>query len=82
MQQGRGHQRGPRPGRLGQRSGLPHVLADGHRFAEVVTRPQPGEQLPDSFHRDHGVFFRRVPPRESSPRVSTASVLASPSRSA
>jgi GntR family transcriptional regulator len=82
MQQGRGHQRGPRPGRLGQRPGLPHVLADGHRLAEVVTRPRPGEQLPDSFHRDHGVSFRRVPPRESSPRVSTASVLASPSRSA
>ena len=63
---------GGRPGRLGQRAGLAHVLADGHRLAQVVPRPRPGEQLPDA----------SIPVTDSSSRFSTASVLARPSRSA
>ena len=58
VQQGRGHQRALRASRLGQRPGLQHVLADGHRLAQVVTRPGPGEQLPDRLDRGHGVSSR------------------------
>ena len=72
VQQGRGHQRRLCPGRLGQRPGLQQVLPDGHRLAQVVTGPGPGEQLPDRLDRRHVVSSRRK----------TASVLASPSRSA
>jgi len=72
VQQGRGHQRRGCSGRLGQRSGLPHVHADRHRLAQVVPSPRPGEKLRDDLDPVHCF----------SCRLSTAKVLARPSRSA
>jgi hypothetical protein len=72
VQQGRRHQRRGRPGRLGQRPGLAHVLADRHCFAQIVAGARPGEQLCDGLDSGH----------DPSSRVSTAGVLARPSRSA
>jgi len=56
----------------GSRERMAHVLADRHCFTQVVAGARPGEQLCDGLDSGH----------DPSSRVSTARVLARPSRSA